>query len=126
MKKSNPIGRGALVPAVLGLALAGCTAAAGTGTAQAEPLRCEIVAKASGGTTRLEAIAHADRAVRGSYTFKVASSGPSGSSNIQQGGAFEAGPGRSPTLGVASFGGRYDARLEITADGRKVDCQRKS
>jgi hypothetical protein len=126
MRKSSSFGRGALVPAALGLALAGCGAAAGTGTAQAEPLRCEIVAKSSGGSTRLEAVAHADRSVRGSYSFHVSSSGPSGSSNIRQGGEFEAGPGRSPTLGVASFGGSYTARLELTANGRKSACERKS
>lgn len=125
MKNSIGTGRAALLPAALGLALAGCSAVAGPGNASAGPLRCEIVASSSGGSTRLEAVAHADRSVQGSYTFRVASGGSAGRSTIQQGGDFEAGPGRPATLGVASFGGSYDAALEITANGRNVDCERR-
>ena len=58
-----------------------------------------------------KAVAHSDRSVQGSYSFRVASGGAAGSSTIQQGGDFEAGPGRPATLGVASFGGSYDAAL---------------
>ncbi|MCG6115780.1 MAG: hypothetical protein MEQ84_11340 [Mesorhizobium sp.] len=125
MKNSIGTGRAALLPAALGLALAGCSAVAGPGSASAGPLRCEIVASSSGGSTRLEAVAHADRSVQGSYSFRVASGGAAGRSTIQQGGDFEAGPGRPATLGVASFGGSYDAALEITANGRNVDCERR-
>lgn len=125
MNTTIGLGRAALLPAALGLALAGCSAVAGPGSASAESLRCEIVAKSSGGSTRLEAIAHADKATHGRYTFRVASGGAAGSSTIQQGGEFEAGPGHSPTLGVASFGGSYNARLELVAGGRNVGCDRR-
>jgi hypothetical protein len=125
MKTIEKLARSAMLPAIAGVMLAGCSAVAGSDTANAEPLRCEIAATASGGSTRLEAIAHADTPMSGHYSFRVASSGRSGSSTIQQGGEFDAGPGRSSTLGVSSFGGSYDARLELVANGRNVSCHRK-
>lgn len=113
--------------AALALTLAGCAASAGSGSASAGPLQCEIVAKTSGGMTRLEAVAHAERPTSGQYSFQISSSGASGSSNVRQGGEFEAAPGRSATLGTAGFGAgaSYKATLEVNANGERVTCEKR-
>lgn len=93
--------------------------------ASIDPVRCEIQANTSRGMTMLESVFHAEDAVNGTYTFKVVKSGPSGSSNIQQGGSFAADANEAVTLGRVSLGGgnaTYDVSLSVNADGTSFSC----
>lgn len=89
------------------------------------PVRCEIRVTPEGGMVSLEALAHADTKVSGTYSFHVESAGRTGGTNIEQGGAFSAAHGKPATLGTVTLdakGAVYDARLEVTVDGKSVSC----
>lgn len=108
------------------LVVALATAGAGLAGAKSEdgPLRCEILTDTSGGMVSLEGVVHAASALAGTYSFTVRSSGAGGSSDIEQGGAFEAARGETVSLGQMSLGSgaRLDASLTVTAEGRTVAC----
>lgn len=112
------------VPLLLGLGAAGFAAQADSSGASAGPLRCEIQATANGGMIALEGVVRADVPVSGAYSFRVASGGQSGGSNIEQGGGFAAGPDGAVSLGTVMLGGGgiYDATLTITANGTTIEC----
>ena len=110
---------------LLGLGVAGFAMAGGQTDSSAEPVRCEILANAANGMIELEGVLHTDAAISGSYTFRVVSSGGAGSSNVQQGGAFSAGPDEAATLGtvmLGNSGGTYKATLEVIANGKTIAC----
>ncbi len=89
------------------------------------PVRCEIHFTPDGDMVSLEALAYADRKVSGTYSFHVESAGQTGGTNIEQGGAFSAAPGRPATLGAVTLdakGAVYDASLEVTVDGKSIGC----
>jgi hypothetical protein len=115
-----------VLPLALGLGAAGALAAGQVGSASG-PLSCEIEATPAAGMIVLEGLVHADQDVRGSYRFRIKSAGRSGSSNVSQGGSFAAGPGAAATLGKVMLGnnGAYDASLEVTADGARVECAKR-
>lgn len=97
---------------------------AGTGSGEA----CEIQAFHEGNGTTLTGTFHSEAPVSGTYSFKVTGRGSSGSSNISQGGEFEAAQGEDVELGnvmMSSPGGIFDAVLEVTIDGRTVDCRKR-
>lgn len=104
-----------------------CLAAGATigaaGAAPDGPAACEIVAQRQGASLQLTALARAERAVTGSYTFEVAST-RGGNTRIRQGGDFTAGPGRPATLGTLGLdaGAIYDATLELKVGGRTMAC----
>ena len=79
------------VMAALALVLipAGALAAMATADQPVEPVRCEIRATPESGMVSLEALAHADRKLSGTYSFHVESAGRSGGTNIEQGGSVE-------------------------------------
>lgn len=105
----------AAVGGTAGLALAGSAKG---------PLRCELKVTNGSGMTTLQAFAMSDKAVDGTYRLKVDGSGNGGSNTIQQGGPFSATATKPVSLGTVSLGSgsAYDARLEITAEGRSVKC----
>jgi hypothetical protein len=89
------------------------------------PVRCEIRVTPEGGMVSLEALAHTDTNLSGTYSFHVESAGRTGGTNIEQGGAFSAAPGRPATLGTVTLdakGGIYDAKLEVTVGGKSIGC----
>jgi len=93
-----------------------------------EPVSCEIQASTANGRTTLTGTLHSDAAIDGSYRFKVAGSGRSGSSSIQQGGYFSAGADEPVTLGQVMLGGAgtiYNASLEISANGASLVCEKR-
>ena len=115
------------VIAALALVLIPASALATMATADQSlgPMRCEIRATPQGGMVSLEALAHADRKVSGTYSFHVESAGRTGGTNIEQGGAFSAAPGKPATLGVVTLGAKgavYDAKLEVTVGGESIGC----
>ena len=61
----------------------------------------------------------------GTSSFHVGSAGRTGGTNIAQGGASSAAPGRPVTLGVVTLdakGGIYNAKLQVTVGGKSVGC----
>jgi hypothetical protein len=107
------------------LAPAATLAAMGAaGQGGAGPVRCEIHAAPQSSMLTLEALVHADKNVSGSYSFHVESVGTAGGTNIEQGGAFDASPGRPAVLGTVTLSakGTYDATLEVTVGGEHVGC----
>lgn len=103
--------------------LAAAFAAAGASQAGSDRISCEIVASASAGAVTLEGRAHAAEPLSGSYRFEVFGSG----TQIRQGGPFGSAAGATATLGsVRLGGGPYDARLEVSANGRTVHCAERT
>ncbi|BAV47523.1 hypothetical protein MesoLj113a_18010 [Mesorhizobium sp. 113-1-2] len=92
------------------------------------PVRCEIRATPEGGMVSLEALAHADRDVSGTYSFHVESAGRTGGTNIEQGGPFSVAPDKPATLGTVMLdakGAVFDARLKVTVDGKSIGCAKR-
>jgi len=89
---------------------------------------CDIRATRTARGLRLEAIAHAERAVRGLYDFVITAQGSGGSSDVTQGGPFDLTAGRSATVGAAEISrGRYRAVLTLgDADGEFCRSERRS
>lgn len=104
---------------------AGALATMATADQPIGPVRCEIRATPEGNMVSLEALAYADRNVSGTYSFHVESAGQTGGSNIEQGGAFSAAPGKPATLSAVTLdakGADYDARLEVSVGGKSIVC----
>ncbi|MDL2409573.1 curli-like amyloid fiber formation chaperone CsgH [Rhizobium calliandrae] len=100
---------------------------AGAGQPSA-PLRCEIRAAPEGGMLALEAVAHANKGVSGTYSFHVESAGRNGGTNIEQSGDFHAASGQSATLGTVTLdakGGVYDAVLDMNVGGQRIGCTQR-
>ncbi|WP_143748421.1 curli-like amyloid fiber formation chaperone CsgH [Mesorhizobium carmichaelinearum] len=107
---------------------AGALATMATADQPIEPVRCEIRTTPESSMVTLEALAHAHRNVSGTYSFHVEGAGRSGGTNIVQGGAFSAAPGKPATLGAVTLdanGAVYDAKLEVTVDGKSVGCAKR-
>jgi hypothetical protein len=110
---------------VMALLLTACALAAG-GATQApgpagQPFACELLARASGSGTALEARLEAREAFSGSYGLRVRGSGVS----IDQGGELSLAAGQSAFLGNATVSSplsRLEASLTVTAKGRTVSC----
>jgi len=90
-----------------------------------EPLRCEIQRISPGEMTSLQGVIETDKAVSGTYEFRVVSSGRGGQSNVRQGGAFSATSGgvvKLASIMVGGSGTSFDASLEITLNGKTIEC----
>jgi hypothetical protein len=74
----------------------------------------------------IEALAGANAPISGDYHLVITKTGANGSSDIEQGGPFEAAAGRSITLGLAELGldrgDRFHAVL-TTADEKGGQCR---
>ena len=112
-----------MTPLLVGAGLYAAGADSGVASASASPLRCEIVTQKSNGMTQIETVAHAGSSLSGSYLFRVSGSG----ANIVQGGEFDASAGRKTTLSTVMLGagGRYDAVLEVQANGKTISCKER-
>jgi|FEC22Drversion2_1045045.scaffolds.fasta_scaffold00041_114 hypothetical protein len=118
----------AVLPAALGIGMAGAALGTDPAAATSQPLSCEIRETSINGMVALEAIVRADAPVSGSYSFKVVSTGGGGRSNISQGGEFQVGPGVPATLGTVTLGQRgvtFNAQLEVTSGGKRISCSER-
>ncbi|HEV7274979.1 MAG TPA: curli-like amyloid fiber formation chaperone CsgH [Devosiaceae bacterium] len=112
--------------AVLGLAVAGLAAAGSH--AGAAGVQCGVETRTANGMTSIEGVLHAAAPVDGAYTFKIASNGPGGRSNVSQGGRFSAGANESLTLGRATLNSNasIDVVFEVNANGVDIDCSKQT
>ena len=86
---------------------------------------CEIRETRTPDGIRLEAVAHADRAIQGGYDFAITAQGSGGASDITQAGQVDLSAGRSATVGAAEISnGRYRAVLTLT-DAHGELCRRE-
>lgn len=105
-------------------ALMACAAAAQSETSpdlettdRAANVSCEVRLTPTRRGLRIEAVAHSTYAVAGEYDLVISKDGPSGTSDISQGGPFEAPENSDVTLSASEFGvergDRYRARLVL-------------
>lgn len=99
-------------------------------TLMSENMHCEIRATRTAGGVRLEAIAHGIASATGEYSLVVTKSGSGGSSDISQGGEFDAASGET-SLGVAEIGlergASFDAHLSVRdAFGEECETELRS
>lgn len=113
-------------PVVLGLGALGVAAVAADQNDNGA-IRCEIHEKTTRSGVALEGVVKTKTDVAGSYRFKISASGGAGSSDINQSGDFTAGPNAESSLGYVMLGGGgiYDARLDVTIDGRTIRCSKR-
>jgi hypothetical protein len=100
--------------------------ASGYASSVSEPTTCEIRVASNGGMLAIQGVVNGGIALSGSYQMRVSGQGPGGSTNLNQGGQFNAGAGEAVTLGqvmVDNSGGTYDVVLSIDSAEGKVDCQ---
>lgn len=101
--------------------------AASVQTARHSALDCEVRAVRTRDGLRIEGLVHSARAFAGEYDLTIAKTGGGGSSDIVQGGPFDAAAGRAVTLSGAEIsmgrGARVRAVLTVLEDGREV-CRR--
>lgn len=123
MTKRNSMLLGWAASIVIGMTAG--AAAIGTGNEMANaPFSCEIEQSRSGGMILVESVVTSDTRSSGHYSFTLRGPG----TNISQGGAFEAGPGETLSLGtvmVGANGTTYDAELEVNASGQSLTCTRR-
>lgn len=88
------------------------------------PASCEIIVDHTSQGVRITPVVHADHTMSGGYSLVVTKTGASGSSDINQGGPFDAARGELVKLGASEFSLERDAHfravLTITEEGREV------
>ncbi|MDP3738565.1 MAG: curli-like amyloid fiber formation chaperone CsgH [Hyphomonadaceae bacterium] len=95
---------------------------------QARATTCDVVVERTRNGVLLTALARVDRPAAGDYSFVITKSGGGNSSDINQGGPFKGGGGKSVELGASEIslerGSSYRATLTLTSqDGREI-CRR--
>ncbi len=91
------------------------------------PIICSIVRQESGGRVQLRGRLTSRKETEGNYSFRVVKTGPSGSSTINQGGAFSALANTETQVGFASFniepGARFAAEFSLRVGDRTYNCE---
>ena len=113
--------------AALGIVAAALTASGGMANASSNGATCGVVTSAQNGMLLIEGSVLSPVALDGSYQFSVQSSGSGGNSNISQGGQFSAPANQQTTIGqvMINAGSDYDVTLDVTANGKKLDCDQE-
>lgn len=95
---------------------------------QARATTCDVVVERTRNGVLLTALARVDRPTLGDYSFVVTKSGGGNSSNINQGGPFKGGGGKSVELGASEIslerGSSYRATLTLTSQNGREICRR--
>lgn len=85
---------------------------------------CEILVARTSSGVRITPVVRAHGSTHGEYSLVVTKTGASGSSDISQGGPFDAAHGERVKLSASEFslerGARFRAVLTITEDGRQI------
>lgn len=85
---------------------------------------CDIEVKRTSHGIRITPVVHADRAMAGEYSLVITKSGASGSSDINQGGPFDAARNEEIALSASEFslerGDRFRAVLKVRSGGREI------
>lgn len=85
---------------------------------------CDIDVDRTSNGIRVMPVVRADRTLSGEYTLVITKTGGGGSSDISQGGPFDAARGQSVRLGSSEFsmerGAKFRAVLKVRANGREV------
>lgn len=103
-------------------------AALAAGTVFANPatstVQCGVAKTTQQGMLALEGTILSPTALSGEYRFAIQSASNGGSSNISQGGYFEAAAGQATPLGkvMLNAGSSYNVVFDVTAGGQKIDC----
>jgi hypothetical protein len=118
---------------VAAAAASGAVFVAGAGmsdsaTAGDANLRCTIETLSRGGAVELSALVSAPRDLNGSYRLRISKDGGGGSADIDQSGEFSVVAGERAVVSSVSLGGdgTYTAKLSVTANGRTVDCSKRT
>lgn len=91
---------------------------------QAESLTCDIAVVKTSHGVRITPVVRSDRSLSGEYSIVITKSGGGGSSDISQGGPFDAARGVKQPLGSSEIslerGASFRAVLKVRAGGREV------
>jgi hypothetical protein len=110
------------------LALGGAAVAANAHSdGKSDNLACGVNTSTEGRMISIEGVLQSPEAMTGEYRFALKSSGPSGSSNISQGGAFSATADTRLSLGkvMLNAGSHTEIDFTITSGGKKFDCSQQ-
>jgi hypothetical protein len=87
-------------------------------------MSCDIDIDRTSNGIRVTPVVSAHKALSGEYSLVITKSGASGSSDISQGGPFEAARGERVRLGASEFsmerGAKFRAVLKVRAGGREI------
>ena len=98
-------------------------------TASIEPpaLRCELTRQVTAGTVSLSGLVFTTDPRSGTYQLRVVKTGPSGSSVLNQGGAFATTPPEASAVGHLTFsvevGANYTAHLRVASGEISAECE---
>ena len=85
---------------------------------------CDIDVVRTSNGIRITPVVRADRTLNGEYSLVITKSGAAGSSDINQGGPFDAARGERVKLGASEIsfarGDTYRAVLKVRANGREI------
>ncbi|HET9904960.1 MAG TPA: curli-like amyloid fiber formation chaperone CsgH [Xanthobacteraceae bacterium] len=92
----------------------------------APPFVCTVVREESGGHVLLRGRLVSREDVRGTYSFRITRSGPSGTSAVSQGGPFVSHANTETYVGSAQFNAdpraQLHAELTLRVDSRTYQC----
>jgi hypothetical protein len=77
------------------------------------PLQCEIRKNESSGAVELSGVIISSRAISGHFRFTVTKSGPSGSSNVNQGNNFDLAADQERQIGQVTINRDRDAHVAV-------------
>ena len=117
------------IPAIaLGISIAAIAATAGlANSGSSSTIECGFTSTTQNGMLALEGTLTSPVAVSGEYRFAIQSSSNGGSSNISQGGYFEAAAGEVTALGrvMLNSDAHYNLVFDITTGGKNIDCNQQ-